>query len=307
MIHGADRIETLIDAVIDGRCDEAGLRRLAELLRDGPVAREAYLDQMRMHALLDWRHGRAGMPVDRAPARYDARRSACVGRYWGIAAVLFIGVGADPLNALPRDAGRESGVATLIEARDVVWAEGQPPIAVNARLEPRAIRCDIGDAPALVRLRGPGHPGGAGGPSDPLRHAAACRPRPDHGPDEGGHQGIHRRDAQHPGRRPGDRVRRGGRRLRPDRRHRLPGPGGPVLRRVRGSPGDDPATRPGRRDAGRPGRRHEPDHRRGAPARRRRMVDRSVPRRRGGHPFGPRQHPRTRQLQVLPDRPPRPG
>src|SRR4051794_11427264 len=100
MIHGADRIETLIDAVIDGRCDEAGLRRLAELLRDDPIAREAYLDQMRMHALLDWRHGRAGMPVD--GARPDRpRRSAFVGRYLGIAAVLLIGVGLILLNAPP--------------------------------------------------------------------------------------------------------------------------------------------------------------------------------------------------------------
>jgi len=61
-----DVIESLIDAVIDGRCDEAGLRRFEELVRDDPRAREAYLDQMRMHALLEWRHGRVELHVDRA-------------------------------------------------------------------------------------------------------------------------------------------------------------------------------------------------------------------------------------------------
>src|SRR5215471_12029643 len=92
MNHGGDRIESLIDAVIDGRCDEAGLRRLAELVRDDPKAREAYLDQMRMHALLDWRHGRVGLPVDRGgPDR--RRRSRFIGRYWGIAAVFLVGLG----------------------------------------------------------------------------------------------------------------------------------------------------------------------------------------------------------------------
>jgi ferric-dicitrate binding protein FerR (iron transport regulator) len=161
MIHGGDRIESLIDAVIDGRCDEAGLRRLAELVRDDPRAREAYLDQMRMHALLEWRHGRVGMPADRGgPRRRPRFRPG--GRGWGIAAVVLIGVGLIVLTAFSAMRGRRApGVATLIEAKDVVWAEGQPPIGLNSRLEPRAIRCDSGtlrlsfDSGAMVTLEGP--------------------------------------------------------------------------------------------------------------------------------------------------------
>jgi len=159
MSDGGDRVESLIDAVIDGRCDEAGLRRLAKLVRDDPRAREAYLEQMQMHALLDWRHGRVGLPVDRGcPGR--GRSPTFVGRYWGIAAVFLIGVGLIML-AAPSSRRAASTVATLIEARDVVWAEGQEPIAVNARLEPRGIRCASGtlrlafDSGALVTLEGP--------------------------------------------------------------------------------------------------------------------------------------------------------
>ena len=49
----------------------------------------------------------------------------------------------------------------MIEARNVVWAEGQSPIAVNARLDPREIRCVSGmlrisfDSGAVVTLEGP--------------------------------------------------------------------------------------------------------------------------------------------------------
>ena len=50
-------IESLIDAVIDGRCGEADRRRFETLVRDDPWIRCAYLDQMHMHALLEWRHG----------------------------------------------------------------------------------------------------------------------------------------------------------------------------------------------------------------------------------------------------------
>jgi hypothetical protein len=156
---GGDRIESLIDAVIDGRCDEAGLRRLAELVRDDPAARRAYLAQMRMHALLDWRHGRVGTAADRGrPGRRP--QQGFVGRYWGIAAILLISVGLILLASLSaRRVG--PGVATLIEARDIVWAQGQPPIPVHSRVEPGAIRCASGtlrlafDSGALVTLEGP--------------------------------------------------------------------------------------------------------------------------------------------------------
>jgi ferric-dicitrate binding protein FerR (iron transport regulator) len=158
---GDDGIESLIDAVIDGRCDEEGRRRLAELVRDDPAARAAYLEQIRMHALLEWRHGQVEPNVDRvAPSRGRWWRPAM--NRWGLAALAFVGIGlgflAWRLAALP--AGR-GGIATLVEARDVAWPEGQSPIGVNARIGPGEIRCDSGvlklafDSGALVTLEGP--------------------------------------------------------------------------------------------------------------------------------------------------------
>ena len=55
---------------------------------------------------------------------------------------------------------RGSEIASLVEARNVVWAEGQAPIAVNARLKPQTIRCSSGvlrlafDCGAVATLEG---------------------------------------------------------------------------------------------------------------------------------------------------------
>jgi hypothetical protein len=160
-----DEIESLFDAVVDGRCDEAGLRRFEELVRDDPKAREAYLEQMRMHALLEWRFGRAGAPDDGVNVGVDRGR----GRWWGpgwprwaLAALVLVAVGLVIQASRSGRLGRGGGaVATLVEARDVVWDGGQPPIAVNARLGPREIRCRSGtlrlafDSGASVTLEGP--------------------------------------------------------------------------------------------------------------------------------------------------------
>ncbi len=55
----------MLDAVIDRRCDEETLRRFEGLVRDDLRVREAYLEQVRMHALLEWRHGRVSPCVER--------------------------------------------------------------------------------------------------------------------------------------------------------------------------------------------------------------------------------------------------
>ncbi len=143
MSEPGDGIESLIDAVIDGRCDEAGLRRLESLVRDDPRVRKAYLDQMRMHALLEWQHGRVELHVDRAGS----------GGALGVGSRSLVGsrgpVPGQRRPRLPGDAGARrvlgwNEIATLAEARDVVWAQGQAPIALNTRLRPQAIRCVSG-------------------------------------------------------------------------------------------------------------------------------------------------------------------
>jgi ferric-dicitrate binding protein FerR (iron transport regulator) len=157
----SDEIESLIDAVIDGTCDEADRRRLEQLVRDDPRVREAYLDQIRVHALLEWRHGRVEPRVAcpaKGPGRWRTRRRL----RWGLAAVALLGIGLSILaSRSPRPGPDRGGVATLLEAREVVWSPAMSPIIVNDRVSPRVIRCESGvlrlafDSGALVTLEGP--------------------------------------------------------------------------------------------------------------------------------------------------------
>ncbi|HEY2158952.1 MAG TPA: FecR domain-containing protein, partial [Isosphaeraceae bacterium] len=79
-----------------------------------------------------------------------------------LAAVLLIGVGLAMLAV--RGVRREPGgdaVATLVASHNVVWAEVQAAIAMNARIGAREIRCRSGtlklafDSGAMVSLEGP--------------------------------------------------------------------------------------------------------------------------------------------------------
>jgi ferric-dicitrate binding protein FerR (iron transport regulator) len=156
-----DGLDSLIDAVIDGRCDEETLRRFEALVRDDPRARGAYLEQVRMHALLEWRHGRVGLQIEGAePDRVPWWRRPRL--RWGLAALVLIGAGLAFWSSRPVRPGHvRGGIATLVEAKDVAWAEGQSPLAVNARLDAQEIRCTSGalkiafDSGALVTLEGP--------------------------------------------------------------------------------------------------------------------------------------------------------
>ena len=47
----------LLGAMTDGQLDDAGRRRLAQLVREEPEARRLYLDYCQMHALLRSAHG----------------------------------------------------------------------------------------------------------------------------------------------------------------------------------------------------------------------------------------------------------
>lgn len=161
MSEWADGIEALIDAVIDGRCDEAGLRRLEELVRNDPRVREAYLDQMRVHALLEWRHGRVAPQVERAAPPRTHRWWTRSQLHWGLTAVALIGALAI-LGQRTHTRIRGGGeVATLVEARGVVWETAEQAIAVNTRIAPRTVRCSSGVlrlafvTGAMVTVEGP--------------------------------------------------------------------------------------------------------------------------------------------------------
>ena len=53
MTGSDEEIEALIGAVIDGQCDEAELRRFEDRIGADPRVRAAYVDQVRVAALLE--------------------------------------------------------------------------------------------------------------------------------------------------------------------------------------------------------------------------------------------------------------
>ena len=82
-------------------------------------------------------------------------------RRWGLAAAILISLGLSVVGWRIARHGQGGKVASLVEARDVVWGVGQAPIAVGTRLGPRDIRCSSGtfklvfDSGAEVALEGP--------------------------------------------------------------------------------------------------------------------------------------------------------
>jgi ferric-dicitrate binding protein FerR (iron transport regulator) len=159
-----DAIEFLLDDVIDGRCDAARLQEFEVLVSNDPVAREAYFNQMRIHAMLAWHYGQVEICLDSVQSRRQ-RRVLHGLKGWSLAAMLLIGIGLCVLAAHFIRLGRGGGggdieIASLVETRNVVWDEGQVPIAVNSRLKPQTIRCASGvlklafDCGAVATLEG---------------------------------------------------------------------------------------------------------------------------------------------------------
>jgi hypothetical protein len=162
MSEAHDGIDSLLDTVIDGRCDEAQVRRFEALLSEDADLRAAFIDQMRIHALLQWHHG----GVEGSIETDHAVETTAVGRTRRrrVLAAVVVGIGVAVAGAayqMARRAPAGPGFATLIEARDVIWDAGQPPIRLGTRLGPCRILCRSGtlklafDRGAQVTLEGP--------------------------------------------------------------------------------------------------------------------------------------------------------
>lgn len=72
-------IETLLAAMTERELDAAGRRRLAELLRDHPDARQFYFDYCQLHALLTDAHGVLQALEPKPPGRGRLLRAAAAG------------------------------------------------------------------------------------------------------------------------------------------------------------------------------------------------------------------------------------
>ena len=63
--------EQLCHAVLEGSASEADLEQFREMLRNSVADREAYYQQMQIHALLIWQNGRAAVPESLVLAPMD--------------------------------------------------------------------------------------------------------------------------------------------------------------------------------------------------------------------------------------------
>ena len=59
MIDARARLEQLLADLFDGPADETRNWKINELLRDHPELQDDYLDHVQLHALLQWRGGKA--------------------------------------------------------------------------------------------------------------------------------------------------------------------------------------------------------------------------------------------------------
>jgi hypothetical protein len=168
----------LVAEVIHGTARETQVARLEAELRADARARSAYLHYTLLHAQLSLTDA-ALMAQAVVPDQAEShtrpwaflkgvapRAGRTVrDRPWmlGTAAACLIALLVGGLAALRRPVVMPPGgaVASLVETGDLVWAQGQAPIAANARLGPQEIRWLEGtltlafDSGALVTLVGP--------------------------------------------------------------------------------------------------------------------------------------------------------
>ena len=151
----------LIHGYLDGQLSDEQVRELDGWIKEDPrharefaswaLLHDRLHDQHRSRAVLEGSQlgPSRSRPMERRPLR------------WGLAAAGLIGVGLAILGARAARRERDVEVAALVESRDVVWGEGQSPIAVGTRLGPRTIRCASGtfklvfDDGVRVALEGP--------------------------------------------------------------------------------------------------------------------------------------------------------
>lgn len=157
----SDDPRALIHGYLDGQLAEASVRELDDWINEDPGHARLFASYALLHDRLhDQYRSRAVLAGDR-PGGGGAGPRPRRRRHRVLAAVALVGVGLVILGSRAARHGPGGEVASLVEARAVVWGEGQPAIEVGTRLGLRDIRCDSGtfklrfDVGASVALEGP--------------------------------------------------------------------------------------------------------------------------------------------------------
>jgi ferric-dicitrate binding protein FerR (iron transport regulator) len=152
---------TMVHGYLDGQLSDDQLRKLNDWIKEDPLHARQFTscallhdrlhDQYRSRAVLEG--NRLGQPR-RKVRNFRWRR-------WALGAAISVGIGLAVVASWAARRGQGGEVASLVEARDVVWGEGQPRIAFGTRLGRRDIRCASGtfklvfDVGVRVSVEGP--------------------------------------------------------------------------------------------------------------------------------------------------------
>jgi ferric-dicitrate binding protein FerR (iron transport regulator) len=156
-----DDSNSVVHGYLDGQLTDEQVRELNDWIKEDPghalefascaLLHDRLYDHYRSRAVLEDNRLRGTRPK---PGDHRLRR-------WGLAAAVLVGIGLAVLGWRVARRGQGGEVASLAEARDVVWGKGQTPIGVGTRVGLRDIRCASGtfklvfDVGALVTLEGP--------------------------------------------------------------------------------------------------------------------------------------------------------
>jgi ferric-dicitrate binding protein FerR (iron transport regulator) len=132
----------LLDCVLDGSASDAERRRFARLVERRHDLTAEFVEQLRMHSLLQWKSDHLNLPAPQAVQRprtrrvaTDQRRTRLTGaRHWAIAAVLLIATGVGSWLLLHGGRENREPIAEIIQNRETVWAEGSSALADAPRI-----------------------------------------------------------------------------------------------------------------------------------------------------------------------------
>ena len=151
----------LIHGYFDGQLSDEQIRELNDWIKQDPNHARMFASYALLHDRLHDHYRSSavlsGNWLGRTRLELGHRRL----RGWRLAAVSFVGMGLAFLVAMAAYRGSGGEVVSLIEAQDVVWGNGQPPIEIGARLGLQHLWWTSGtlklrfDAGASVALEGP--------------------------------------------------------------------------------------------------------------------------------------------------------
>ena len=152
---------TLIHGYLDGQLSDEEVRELSDWIKEDPWHARLFASYALLHDRLHDQYRSRAVLEDNRLGWARPRFRNHLWRRWGLAAAMLVGIGLAVVGLRAARNGQGGEIASLVEARDVVWGEGQAPIAVGTRLGPRDIRCASGafklvfDVGVQVALEGP--------------------------------------------------------------------------------------------------------------------------------------------------------